>query len=180
MLFAARASSLGAIEVPAEEIKFDAQGGLEFGFLHIKGWRNQQQKSTGRKLPFRRRGRDAVPVGVDKRRKKHFRNRCFEVIRFALDERLMKQWTSQEKAAQEITDGLEEVGIKNKVPRQVISSHSGRKTCVSAGMEMGVPAGVMQEWMLTATDQTERYRQRNYEMNAEVQEMFDFLLKRKL
>ena len=64
LLFAARASSLGALDCPEKYIKFDKQGGLEFVFLHIKGWRNNEQKSTGRKIPFTRRGRDAVPLGV--------------------------------------------------------------------------------------------------------------------
>ena len=87
----------------------------------------------------------------------------------------MKQWSSEKTAAREITEGMEEVGIKQKVPGQVISSHSGRKTCVSAGMELGVRASVMQEWMLTASDQTERYRERDYKLNEEVSELFDFL-----
>ena len=73
-------------------------------------------------------------------------------------------------------DGLEEVGIKLKVPGQIVSSHSGRKTCVSAGMEMGALATVMKEWMLTATDQTERYRQRGYVLNEEVGQLVDFLV----
>ena len=81
-----------------------------------------------------------------------------------------------EGAAKEITEGLEEVGIKLKVPGQIVSSHSGRKTCVSAGMEMGAPATVMKEWMLTATDQTERYRQRGYVVNEEVGQLVDFLV----
>lgn len=91
----------------------------------------------------------------------------------------MKQWTSPDEAAREITDGLEQIGIKEKIPGQIVSSHSGRKTCVSAGMELGVLAAVMQEWMLTASDQTERYRQRGYELNVEVSQLFDFLMQRK-
>ena len=91
----------------------------------------------------------------------------------------MKQWTSPDEAAREITDGLEHIGIKEKIPWQIVSSHSGRKTCVSAGMELGVLAAVMQEWMLTASDQTERYQQRGYELNVEVSQLFDFLMQRK-
>ena len=182
MLFAARASSLGAVEEIEKDIAFSADGGLQFVFRKIKGWKNDQQKSTGRKLPFRRQGRDAVPRGMSKRTrqgKDHFRNRAFSVIRFAIENGLLKQWTSAEAAAREITDGLEKYGIKKKNPGQIISSHSGRKTCVSARMELGAAATVMQEWMLTASDQTERYRQRGYQLNAEFSQLFDFLMERK-
>ena len=66
------------------------KGGLEFCFRKIKAWRNGQQKSTGRQLPFRRQGRDAAPKGVNKRRQVHFRNRAFAVIKVALEESLIK------------------------------------------------------------------------------------------
>ena len=52
-------------------------------------------------MPFRRKGREAVSVGRDTRRRIHFMNRCFEVIRFALEERLVKQWSSEETAAKD-------------------------------------------------------------------------------
>ena len=165
-----------------EDIAFNSEGGLEFVFRKIKCWKNGQQKSTGRRLPFRRDGRDAVPKGESRRTRSgpgHFRDRAFSVIRFAIENGMMRQWTSEEEAAREITEGLQQAGIKNKTPGQVITSHSGRKTCVSAGMEMGAPAEVMKEWMLTASDQTERYRQRGYSLNVEVSQLFDFLMKRK-
>ena len=92
-----------------------------------------------------RQGRDAVPKGGNKRRQVHFRNRAFAVIQCALDEGLMKQWTSSEGAAKEITDGLEEVGNKLKVPGQIVSSRSGRQTGGPAGMEMGAPATSMSD-----------------------------------
>ena len=197
-----------------KDIAFDKQGSLEFVFRKIKLWKNGEQKSTGRRLPFRRQGRDAIPKGENRKTRRgqdHFRNQAvrvrsclqsqwlidrraraeltagvtcgavgqFTVIKVALEHSLMKQWTSAEEATREITEGLEQTGIRGKIPGQIVTSHSGRKTCVSAGMELGVDAAVMKEWMLTASDQTERYRQRGYELNVEVSQLFDFLMKRK-
>lgn len=79
MLFAARASSLEAVEEVERDIVFNEQGSLEFVFRKIKLWRNGEQKSTGRMLPFRRQGRDAIPKGKNRRTRNgqdHFRNRA--------------------------------------------------------------------------------------------------------
>jgi hypothetical protein len=181
ILFAARASSLGAIsnvygEDPSERhLRFNQGGGLEMVFLHVKGWKNGKQKTTGRKLPVWRMQRDAIPPG---RTKGHFRNRCFEVIREAMQARTFIRWSGPEEAHSEISKDLEEHGLRDAVPGRIISSHSGRKTCVSAGMEMGCEKGVMQEWMLTATDQTDTYRERHYALNKQVRDLLDFLLQR--
>eukprot|EP01050_Picozoa_sp_SAG11_P011596 SAG11_NODE_1241_length_5412_cov_24.745718_1_plen_149_part_00 len=145
-------------------------------FTHIKGWKNGKQKTTGRKLPVWRVQRDAISPG---RTKGHFRNRCFSIIREAIQAHTFIRWSGPEDAHSEISKDLEEHRLRDAVSNRIISSHSGRKTCVSAGMEMGCKKRVMQAWMLTATDQTDTYRERHYVLNKQVQDLLDFLLQRK-
>eukprot|EP01050_Picozoa_sp_SAG11_P029223 SAG11_NODE_8140_length_1055_cov_4.760460_2_plen_152_part_00 len=109
----------------------------------------------------------------------HFRNRCFGIIRERIQAHTFIRWSGPEDAHSEISKDLEKHGLRDAVSNKIISSHSRRKTCASAGMEMGCKKRVMQEWMLTATNKTDTYRERHCVLNKQVQDLLDFLLQRK-
>jgi hypothetical protein len=132
LLFVIRATTLGGM-VSDKDIWLDAAGHLCMIIRFVKCWVIGQQKSTGKKLPIRWVGRDSIPPGENGQ---HPRSRAFAIIMEA-KKRGSICWllgTYQERpyrAAQAMSEMMEEYGWNLVALGRKASSHSGRKTGVS-------------------------------------------------
>jgi hypothetical protein len=76
LLFVIRASTVGGM-ISDNDIWFDDEGHLCMTIRFVKCWVTGQQKSTGKRLPIRRVGRDSIPPGESP---EHPRSRAFAII----------------------------------------------------------------------------------------------------
>ena len=76
LLFVIRASTMGGM-LSNNDIWLDASGHLCMIIRFVKCWVTGQQKSTGKRLPIRRVGRDSIPPGENG---EHPRSRAFAII----------------------------------------------------------------------------------------------------
>ena len=116
------------------DIWFDDEGHLCMTIRFVKCWVTGQQKSTGKRLPIRRVGRDSIPPGESP---EHPRSRAFAIIREAKS-RTAICWLPGTvldrpyRAAKAMSEMMEGYGWNLVTLGRKASSHSGRKTGVSA------------------------------------------------
>ena len=179
LLFVIRASTLGGM-FSEEDIWMDDQGHLCMIIRFIKCWVTGQQKSTGKKLPIRRVGRDSIPPGENEQ---HPRSRAFAIIMEA-KKRGSICWLPGPyeerpyRAAQAMSEMMENYGWNLVTSGRKASSHSGRKTGVSVldALTEGRSRSQIMEWMLvTDVILVGRYCERDYSVTPVVAKMFDWM-----
>ena len=134
------------------DIWLDDAGHLCMTIRFVKCWVTGQQKSTGKRLPIRRVGRDSIPPGGSP---VHPRSRAFAIIMEA-KRRTAICWLPGTvldrpyRAAKAMSEMMEGYGWNLVTLGRKASSHSGRKTGVSAldNLTNGGSRSQIMEWML--------------------------------
>jgi hypothetical protein len=179
LLFVIRASTVGGM-FSEKDIWLDENGHLCMTIRFIKCWVTGRQKSTGKKLPIERVGRDSIPPGEGP---DHPRSRAFAIIMEA-KRRTSICWIPGPaedrpyRAVKDMTEMMEGYGWNLVALGRKASSHSGRKTGVSAldNLTNGGSRSQIMEWMLvTDVSLVARCCEREYIVTSFVAEMFDWM-----
>jgi hypothetical protein len=178
LLFAVRASTIGGM-MSNDDIWFDDRGRLCMTIRFVKYWVMGRQESTGKQLPLHRVGRDSIPPGDNA---EHPRSRAMAILAEA-KRRQSLMWIPgnfqerTESASKEISDMMKGYGWNRVDEGHQATSHSGRKTCVSAidACTEGRERSALKEWMLV-TDEilVTRYCERDYEMTEFTSALYDW------
>ena len=148
ILFAVRASTLGAMQPPDIYV---CSGRLCMGFRHLKWWIAGRQRKTGQicsaPQPLKREGRHGIPFDSSGH---SWRDRAIWVILSAAQQQCLLLLTAKgsEGAADLFNSQLESFGLMNVGADEVNTSHSGRKTCIVVASALGASMEVLREWML--------------------------------
>ena len=116
-----------------EDVWLDDAGHLCMIIRFVKCWVTGQQKSTGKKLPIKRVGRDSIPPGA---RREHPRSRAIAIVMEAKRRRAICWLPGDDadrpyQAAKAMSGMMEEYGWNLVSSGRKASSHGGRKTGVS-------------------------------------------------
>ena len=193
ILFAVRASTMGGIEDPTEDVRV-GEDGLSFTIRFIKGWKPGKQETTGLELPIDREVRrgNGVPWGDSEDSP---RSRALRIIRAAVEHSTLVFWESKEEASGKITSRIKKMGMRKATAgsTKVVTSHSGRKAAVSTmryGGEsvegvtkrgLGLSKKVVQEWMLVSTEKVvDKYHDRRYQPDEFMMSLMEFMRGRKV
>jgi hypothetical protein len=177
ILFAVRASTLGGmkgaydvwmahgVSWPRRDGRQTNENVLSLRVRFLKHWRGGRQRSTGRRLPIERTGRDGVPIPAQ-----GWRARASAIIMAAVANGAV-DWFGRQNPLREPTEAatiwnaqLDRFGWRTGDDHAgTNTSHSGRLTGVSVASALGVPVQTTREWMMVVADQTaERYVRRDY------------------
>jgi hypothetical protein len=179
LLFVIRASTVGGM-ASDNDIWFDSAGHLCMTIRFVKCWVIGQQKSTGKRLPIRRVGRDSIPPGGSA---VHPRSRAFAIIMEA-KKRVAICWMPGNdldwpyQAAKAMSEMMESYGWNLVSLGRKAASHSCRKTGVSVldTLTKGRSHSQIMEWMLVTDEiHVARYCEREYIVTSFVAKMFDWM-----
>ena len=179
LLFVIRASTVGGM-ISDSDVWLDDKGHLCMIIRFVKCWVTGQQKSTGKRLPITRVGRDSIPPGSNA---EHPRSIAFAIIMDA-KRREAICWLPGDvrdrpyQAAKAMSEMMEGYGWNLVSEGRKASSHSGRKTGVSVldALTKGRSRSQIMEWMLvTDVVLVARYCEREYIVTAGVAQMFDWM-----
>ena len=179
LLFVIRASTVGGM-VSDSDIWLDTSGHLCMIIRFVKCWVTGQQKSTGKRLPIKRVGRDSIPLGGSA---EHPRSRAFAIIMEAKRRKAICWLPGNVRdrpyqAAKAMSEMMEGYGWNLVSEGRKASSHSGRKTGVSVldALTKGRSRSQIMEWMLvTDVVLVARYCEREYIVTSGVAQMFDWM-----